>query len=537
MRYMRPAQVLRYALRRIPAPGARLGDAMARRPANGHWVAPPSWWHEWLDESHIRIFSREASVRAPDDWQRAFPDALRLYHLHYLDQLRAESQPTPGFPLALLERWMAENPRGSRPGWEPYPISRRIVNVIKAVLAGLPASDRVLISIADQCRFLSRRLETHLLANHLLANAKALLFAGAFLSGTEADEWLARGLRLLRAEVREQVLADGGHIERSPMYHAIVLEDLLDLLNLGRRYELDALEFLRQPCRDMLGWYEVMRHPDGAIPLFNDSALGAALSYPELCAYASRLGLPAGTPRLDDVIELPDTGYVRVSCGPWNLFTEVGSVGPAYQPGHAHAGTLGCELSFGQERVLVDTGVSTYSPDAVRQHERSTAAHNTIVVDDEDSSEVWHAFRVGARARVSGLSVTRRGGAVQVSASHDGYRRLKCRAIHSRTWRANDASVEMEDEVRGAGIARIDSILHFSPGCEVQHAGGHRFAIRTAAGARLALVVDEGADWRIEPYSYAPSFGIRIAATAVRGSLRARLPRKLRVRLTREGRG
>jgi uncharacterized heparinase superfamily protein len=35
----------------------------------------------------------------------------------------------------------------------------------------------------------------------------------------------------LRSELPEQVLADGGNFERSPMYHAIFLEDVLDLIN------------------------------------------------------------------------------------------------------------------------------------------------------------------------------------------------------------------------------------------------------------------------------------------------------------------
>ena len=33
---------------------------------------------------------------------------------------------------------------------------------------------------------------------------------------------------------KEQILKDGGHFERSPMYHSIVLEDILDLVNVIR---------------------------------------------------------------------------------------------------------------------------------------------------------------------------------------------------------------------------------------------------------------------------------------------------------------
>ena len=66
-----------------------------------------------------------------------------------------------------------------------------------------------------------------------LMGAKALAFAGVFFEGPEAAHWRKRGLVLLERERAEQVLADGGHFERSPMYHAIVASDLLDLAALA----------------------------------------------------------------------------------------------------------------------------------------------------------------------------------------------------------------------------------------------------------------------------------------------------------------
>ena len=111
-------------------------------------------------------------------------------------------------------------------------LSLRIVNWIKWALAGNLLAANTIHSLALQARYLARRSEYHLLGNHLLANAKALVFAGLFFAGEEADAWLAQGLQILAAELPEQILADGGHFERSPMYHCLVLEDLLDLCNL-----------------------------------------------------------------------------------------------------------------------------------------------------------------------------------------------------------------------------------------------------------------------------------------------------------------
>ena len=75
-----------------------------------------------------------------------------------------------------------------------------------------------------------------LLGNHLFENAKALIFAGCFFEGAPADAWFECGAQVLGKELGEQILPDGGYFELSPMYHSIILEDILDLLSLQQAY-------------------------------------------------------------------------------------------------------------------------------------------------------------------------------------------------------------------------------------------------------------------------------------------------------------
>src|SRR6185295_1096925 len=107
------------------------------------------------------------------------------------------------------------------------------------------------------------------------------------------------------------------------------------------------------------------------------------------------------------------------------------SVGPSYQPGHAHADTLSFELSLHGRRVLVNSGTSEYGTGPERQRQRSTAAHNTVVIDGQDSSEVWGGFRVARRAHCQWLA-TSRTPAPSIEAVHDGYLRLPGRNTHRR---------------------------------------------------------------------------------------------------------
>ncbi|NUL58768.1 hypothetical protein GJ612_24855, partial [Escherichia coli] len=140
---------------------------------------------------------------------------------------------------------------------------------------------------------LSQMLEFHLFGNHLFANAKALIFAGVFFSGKQAEYYLELGLNILDKELNEQILSDGGHFERSPMYHNIILNDILDLCNLAQVYEIvhlrKRLNIWTAKIYKMLEFSSAMSHPDGNISFFNDSTFGISPTHSQLMLYAKSL--------------------------------------------------------------------------------------------------------------------------------------------------------------------------------------------------------------------------------------------------------
>ena len=403
LRHLRLEQVVGRLRHRFAAPPRVLSKPVPPvAAAEGQWINPPGTAPSLLGPMRVRFLNRERDLTFPSDWQ-SNGERLWLYNLHYFDDLTAagESDRT-SWHKALIAMWIRDNPPMRGVGWEPYPISRRTVNWIKWSLAGHKLDRAPLASLAMQLRFLRKRIEWHLLGNHVLVNAKAMIFGGLFFTGEEADEWLDFGGQLLHEQLSEQVLPDGGHFERSPMYHALALEDVLDLMNLMQAYP--SREFgqrrnfsrsLPEIAAKMLAWLRAMTHPDGEIAFFNDAATGIALVPAALLAYASKLGVrPAA-----ELIDMPSSGYVRLTQGAWSTYFDAAVIGPDYQPGHAHADTLSFELSVDGERLISNSGTSTYERGAQRTYERSTRAHNTVEVDGENSSEVWAAFRVARRAR------------------------------------------------------------------------------------------------------------------------------------------
>jgi uncharacterized heparinase superfamily protein len=418
-----------------------------------------------------------------------------------------------------------ENPPVRGTGWEPYPTSLRIVNWIKWALAGNELPAECLHSLAVQARHLARRLELHLLGNHLFANAKALVFAGLFFAGDEAQGWLDTGMAILAREVPEQILADGGQFERSTMYHALACEDMLDLINVMRAYGAPVPADWPVIAARMKDWLAAMCHPDGEIGLFNDAAFGIAPAPVELARYAAALGIAPASPCRQRRL-LQDSGYVRAEVPDAVLLMDVAPVGPDYLPGHAHADTLSFELSLFGRRVFVNGGTSRYGLGQEREAERGTAAHSTVEVDGEDSSEVWAGFRVARRARPIGLKVEGDEQETRVACSHDGYARLPGRPMHRREWRLRPGELQVSDSVEGRyGIARARYHLHPEVRCEAD-AGGRSGSLRAPGVPEVRWQV-AGGEAALEASAYSPEFGRREPAScltiAFRGETVARL--------------
>ena len=466
------------------------------------------------------LFLNEEGHLASLSWDGEQRSKLWRYNQHYFDDLNAEQADSRvEWHRALMERWVAENPPGQGSGWEPYPASLRIVNWVKWALAGRSLPEECVESLAVQARWLAQRLEIHLLGNHLFANAKALVFAGSFFSGPEAERWLKAGFRILEREVPEQILADGGHFERSTMYHALALEDMLDLVNLLRWFERaggsESPRLQRSPeqfltawperIQKMVWWLEAMCHPDGELSFFNDTAIGIAPSCESLLEYAHRLGFEPQVACRESV-QLAESGYIRLVGPDACLLFDAAPVGPDYLPGHAHADTLSLELSLFGQRVLVNSGTSEYGVSDERLRQRGTAAHSTVEVEGKDSSEVWSGFRVARRAYPFGVRVKLGNGAQEATGWHDGYRRLSAPVDVGRTVRLLDHKLQIEDTVQGKcsnAIARF----YCHPSVRVEASDNDNVTLRLAEGQTLKMHCEGAASIAVESSTWHPRFG------------------------------
>jgi uncharacterized heparinase superfamily protein len=515
VRHLRATQVWHRLRQRLPHPGLRADRLPSLAVSPADFVSPAARLPSMVAADRANFLNKDGPIGS--DWDPAGFSKLWRYNLHYFDDLNAAGAgERTAWHRALVGRWLAGNPPTMGTGWEPYPTSLRIVNWIKWHLREAMLDEEAMASLALQTRWLAGRIEWHILGNHLFANAKALLFAGLMFEGDEAATWRRTASAILRRELPEQCLPDGGHFELSPMYHLLFLEDALDIVNIvesakraGRADDVaDIAGEIDARLPAMFDWARTMGHPDGEIAFFNDAAFDIAPTLGELTAYAGRLGRHVGGGQTGSRL-LASSGYARLERGGATVIADVARAGPDYLPGHAHADTLGFELSRAGRRIIVNGGTSLYEPGAERLRQRGTAAHSTLVLDDENSSEIWSSFRVGRRAYPRDVTLDV-GEIVRLAGEHDGYRHLAGRPVHKRIWSLAEDHLEIADRISSARSHRADIRFHLGSGLTAHAQEASLVEIRCGASGRTLAELSslsEGAV-RIEADTHHPRFGI-----------------------------
>lgn len=445
----------------------------------------------------------QSFVQESTDWSYGDYGMLWAYNLNYFDWLHQ-----PGISkeegLETLSHYYLTPAEKNPIILHPYPTSLRIINTSKFISKWDITQDWLYYELIADLKLLSGRLEYHLLANHLLENAFALYIGGLI---TNQSEFIQKGKKLIVRELKEQVLNDGMHYERSPMYHLIILERLLDALNFAKASGGDLESMLKSYAVRMTGLAMNWKNLD-RIPMMQDSAYDIALTVPEVLKYSKSL-LGNAYPSRSNYLK--DSGYRKLDNGNFSLFVNVGSIGPSYQPGHSHADELNFELFYEGVPIIVDTGISTYEQQLRRNHERSTLMHNCISINQSNSSDVWSSFRVGRRAKV----LINECNTTKISLTHDGYKPVKVKRDFILE---SSENVKIVDDIKSktnSHIVHIEGRFHLHPNTNLEIIDDNSLKINQNILMRFENNKDENFAFRIESSQYAQGYNNLIDSKSI----------------------
>lgn len=435
------------------------------------------------------------------DWNYNKAPLLWQFNLHYFDYLSLLNEVEKE---QICLDWIAKNKKKKGVAWHPYVISLRIVNWIKADIR----NQKIRESVYEQALYLSQNIEYYFPGNHLLENAKALIFAGLyFYPLKKAKRFLNMGLQIFKEELPKQVNGDGVYFELSPMYHSIMLEGFLDILNIfPENLDKEFYFNLKKAAEKMSDFLYSSCHPDGSISLFNDSTLEIAMEPKNLNDYSEKiLGRSSSFKN-----NFSESGYYIHKTERCFLIIDGGKIGPDYLPAHAHSDIFSYELSLDGKKVIVDTGVSQYQAGEARKYERSAKAHNSVSIDDFDHAEFWSSFRVARRFYPKEVNFRSGVGYCVFQGSFDGYSKLVAPGIvHTRYILVSDflGEIVIKDFVHGYGEHKVESFIHIHPDVKVDVLPK---SILLKSDSKEYFIVVENGEFSIEDTYYSPEFGKKI---------------------------
>lgn len=408
---------------------------------------------------------------------------------------------------AWIKEWqnnypIAGDPQYLRQYWMPHSVCLRILNWIRydALFYGCLDSDfrkQILEFVYKNSLFLSDNVEYGVGGNHLIENAVALIIAGVYFDNRQ---WRKQGRKILNNAASEQFFADGGHVERSPMYHLLMCQRFLTAY--------DTLSHTGVKCQDIrkvahaaTEFIKKIRPPDDTIPLLNDSVFFEGLRLTECLKYAESVGIT--TTEVEQMKTSPHTGYYWLENQKERFLIPAHEVAVPHIPGHAHVHPGHFCFWVNETRVFTDTGVYGYLSGKRRANARSIRSHNTVQVADKDpvhtGSSFWLWGQINPVVEYEPDETKLR---MSYSVNNFGVPSYS----HERTVSFKSGSWMITDSVRSQDFPVINR-LHVHPDCEAKFEK-EQAIVKLPRKEKIIQITSSGWDEiSIKTRPYYPEFG------------------------------
>jgi uncharacterized heparinase superfamily protein len=131
-----------------------------------------------------------------------------------------------------------------------------------------------------------------------------------------------------------------------------------------------------------------------------------------------------------------------------------------------------------------------------------------VVIDGQDSSEVWSGFRVARRAYPKKLAIDEfLDGRISVSCEHDGYTRLPGKPVHKRHWLFAPNFLQIVDEIKGK-YNSAEARFHLHPDIECEKISDNE--LKVSVGGRQIMITFSVKEIRLVDSTYHPEFGLSL---------------------------
>ncbi|MFN3834473.1 MAG: heparinase II/III family protein [Glycocaulis sp.] len=377
-------------------------------------------------------------------WELPAPSrgfAARLHGFAWLEDILAvRDAAARETALVLLDDWIAGFGRWNSFAWSPALIARRVRAWLNAGALLGEGDDRRAIdarfrSLARQAARLSRTLSL-LPASEERIEAAITLIKAQISLGLK-DRFRARAEKQLVADLKAQILADGGHVSRAPLAAARILAGLVQMDALASEAGCALDPEIHRATDRLAGAVRFFRLGPKGLAGFHGGGEGTT----RLIEAALR-----GREKVKPFNVAPHSGYHRAEAGGSVVIMD--TAGPARGPHglNAHASALSFEFAPPGGRLIVNCGWSEDQPASWREAVRATAAHSALTLEETSSARLirpgWKRNLLGTRFETGPDPVRARRNeedvGIWLEASHDGYRKAFGMGVRRRVFLAVD---------------------------------------------------------------------------------------------------
>ncbi len=458
----------------------------------------------------------------------------------------------------LILDWIGKNPLYYGPNWvNAMEVSKRACNWIFSwqiinKKGKLPRGflEKFLISLIEHGRFIYSNLEyAPLPSNHYLSDITGLFFLGTMLPELrEARKWLSYGKKALEKEIQRQVYKDGVDYELSISYHRYVTELFLWAGWLGKINQQDFSSSYKEKLKKMVLFTYSYIKPNGlASQIGDDDDSRLFLLWDDFYNWEKRdhsdvlrIYKYLEGRELEKSNAFPESGYYIIRDKDFYLIT--GRNKGCYGRGgnHTHNDILSFELNMNKEDFFVDSGTYVYTSDfKERNRFRSTRAHNTVMVDQQEQDRLSpHPFYSEQKAQLSVKQWKETEEEIVWEGEHNGYARLSQPVIHRRSFRfqREKKTLFLIDSFQGKGKHSLEWNFHLAPHIKVwikEKTEGDREILLIGENCSLLFLAPQILNCVIIEDEVSSSYGVKIPTKTIRfsGFLEGEVPKEYEFRL------
>lgn len=412
-----------------------------------------------LEYNFIKVFNYKLA-----DFDTNIKDKLINYYINYFDFINSEKNYKKTQLINnIINKWNIFFLKKKSIIFDQYPLSIRIFNLIKWDLKFRKIDQKTKIIIFKQADFLRKNLEYHLVGNHLITNLKAIIYSSLYFETKNSEKWFNEIIKILELQIDYQILADGCHYEKSPMYQLNVIQDFIDICNILNAYNKKNLKIykkIKKTIDRMLKWSLSSCHLNKEIPFINDSNNDSYSSLKEIMINYEIIFQKKFDFKNKNFIYLKNSGIVRVLQNDLCLILNLTTKDSKYPTGHSHSDTFSYEISKKKQKIIVNKGISKYETSADRVLERSLISHNCTAIDDLNCTDVQGSFRVGRSPKIN-LRISKKKNEIEITGQHNGFSKFYKKNIFYRTWKISKNRIQVIDKFSLKG--KIKSYIHIHP--------------------------------------------------------------------------